>query len=79
MSVKPLTLEIILIVKKVIDEGNLQPVLDVVREMPCEEDFEPRNSNVRIDFLRKWYHITSTNRSDDFVRILFGGRRTRHL
>ena len=45
-----------LIVKKVIEKGNLQPVLDVVREMPCDEDFEPRNSNVRIDFLRKWYH-----------------------
>lgn len=44
------------IVKKVIAEANLQPILDVVREMPCDEDFEPRNTNVRKDFLRKWYH-----------------------
>ena len=50
-----------LIVKKAIEEGNLQPILDVVREMPCDEDFEPRNSNVRIDFLRKWYHTRSKN------------------
>lgn len=45
-----------LIVEKVIKDENLQPVLDAVREMPCDEDFEPRNSNVRRDFIRKWYH-----------------------
>ena len=48
-----------LIVKKVIEEGNLQPILDVVREMPCEEDFMDWNTNVRTDFLRKWYHTRS--------------------
>jgi len=36
-----------------------KPILDVVREMPCEEDFEPWNTNVRKDFLRKWYHTRS--------------------
>ncbi|HHX36739.1 MAG TPA: sigma-70 family RNA polymerase sigma factor [Clostridiaceae bacterium] len=45
-----------LIVEKVIEDGNLQPVLDIVREMPCDEDFEKRNSNIRRDFIRKWYH-----------------------
>lgn len=45
-----------MIVEKVIKDGNLQPVLDAVREMPCDEDFERRNSNVRRDFIRKWYH-----------------------
>ncbi len=45
-----------LIVEKVIKDGNLQPMLDAVREMPCDEDFERRNSNVRRDFIRKWYH-----------------------
>jgi len=31
----------------------------VVREMPCDEDFEDWNTNVRKDFLRKWYHTRS--------------------
>lgn len=34
-------------------------MLDVVREMPCAEDFEPWGTNVRKDFLRKWYHTRS--------------------
>ena len=49
------------IVKRVIQEQNWQPVLDVVKEMPCEEDFEPIRSKVRTDFLRKWYHTRSKN------------------
>ncbi len=49
------------IVKRVIHEQNWQPVLDVVKEMPCEEDFEPIKSKVRTDFLRKWYHTRSKN------------------
>ena len=31
-------------------------MLDVIKEMPCDEDFEKVHSRVRIDFLRKWYH-----------------------
>lgn len=27
--------------------------------MPCDEDFENWNTNVRIDFIRKWYHTRS--------------------
>lgn len=49
------------IVKRVIQEQNWQPVLDVIKEMPCEEDFEPIRSKVRTDFLRKWYHTRSKN------------------
>jgi len=44
------------VVKRGIDEQNWQPILDVVKEMPCEEDFEKWNTNVRKSFLRKWYH-----------------------
>jgi hypothetical protein len=47
------------VVKRGIMEANLQPILDVVREMPCEEDFEKWDTNVRKDFLRKWYHTRS--------------------
>ena len=47
------------VVKRGIEEENLQPMLDAVRKMPCEEDFMPWDTNVRKDFLRKWYHTRS--------------------
>ena len=47
--------------KRAIAEENWQPILDVIREMPCDEDFENWNTNVRKDFLRKWYHTRSKN------------------
>ena len=46
-------------VKRAIAENEWQPMLDVIREMPCDEDFEPWATNVRIDFMRKWYHTRS--------------------
>ena len=46
-------------VKRGIAEQNWQPILDAVREMPCEEDFERWDTNIRKDFLRKWYHTRS--------------------
>jgi RNA polymerase sigma factor (sigma-70 family) len=49
------------VVKRVIAEQNWQPVLDIVKKFPCEEDFEKWDTNVRIDFLRSWYHYRSTN------------------
>lgn len=49
------------VVKRAIEEQGWQPILDVVREMPCDEDFEPWQTNVRIDFQRKWYHTRSKN------------------
>lgn len=34
-------------------------MLEVIREMPCDEDFMKWDTNVRRDFLRKWYHTRS--------------------
>jgi len=47
------------IVERAIAEENWQPMLDVVKKMPCDEDFEKWRTNVRTDFLRKWYHTRS--------------------
>jgi len=47
------------VVKRGIAEENWQPILDVIKEMPCDEDFENWETNVRIDFIRKWYHTRS--------------------
>ena len=47
------------LVKRAIEEHGLQPVLEVVREMPCDEDFERWDTNVRKDFIRKWHHTRS--------------------
>lgn len=49
------------VVKRAIEEQGWQPILDVIREMPCDEDFEPWKTKVRIDFQRKWYHTRSKN------------------
>jgi len=38
---------------------NIQEILDICHEMPCDEDFEPGLSRARIDFIRKWYHTRS--------------------
>ena len=44
------------VVRLGIERHNLQPIIDAVRKMPCEEDFEIWQSRVKIDFYRKWYH-----------------------
>lgn len=44
------------IVHRAIEEQGWQPMLDAIKAMPCDEDFEKVRSRVRIDFLRKWYH-----------------------
>jgi len=49
------------VVKRGITEQGWQPMLDVVKQMPCDEDFERYDTNVRKDFLRKWYHTRSKN------------------
>ena len=43
----------------VLEKLGWQRIFDVVRQHPCHEDFEPRNSRVRRDFLRKWNHYRS--------------------
>lgn len=47
------------VVRQTIEEQGWGPMLDAVREMPCDEDFEPWDTNVRKDFLRKWHHTRS--------------------
>ena len=47
------------VVKRAIKEQGWQPILDIVREMPCDEDFEKWDTNARKDFLRRWYHTRS--------------------
>ena len=44
------------IVKWAIEKENWGPIIQVLREMPCEEDFAPQNTYVYQDFIRKWYH-----------------------
>ena len=46
-------------VKRGLAEQNWQPILDIVREIPCHEDFEEWKTKIRIDFMRKWYHMRS--------------------
>ena len=47
------------VVEETIEEQGWGPILEVIRNMPCEEDFERWDTNVRKDFLRKWYHTRS--------------------
>lgn len=47
------------VVHQTIEEQGWVPVLEAIREMPCDEDFEKWDTNVRKDFLRKWYHTRS--------------------
>lgn len=39
-----------------VQSNNLQPVIDTAKEFRCFEDFDNRESNQKIDFVRKWYH-----------------------
>ena len=38
------------------NENNLMPLIESVREIRCIEDYDKRYSNAKIDFHRKWYH-----------------------
>jgi len=42
--------------KRVLMHKIIRGILKTMREMPCDEDFQPRYSKVRIDFYRQWYH-----------------------
>ena len=59
------------VVKKVIADQGWQPMLDVIHEMPCDEDFERRRSQVRTDFFRKWYHTRSKNVQSESLEQFF--------
>jgi hypothetical protein len=39
-----------------VQSNNLQPIIDTAKEFRCFEDFDYRESNQKIDFVRKWYH-----------------------
>lgn len=43
-------------VKMVIEEENMAPIIDFVKKNHCDEDFTPRKSRAKIDFLRKKFH-----------------------
>lgn len=47
------------VVEQTIEEQGWGPMLEVIRDRPCDEDFEKWDTNVRKDFLRKWYHTRS--------------------
>lgn len=47
------------VVEQTIGEQGWGLMLEAVREMPCDEDFEKWDTHVRKDFLRKWYHTRS--------------------
>jgi hypothetical protein len=48
-------------VERVLVNDGWQAVFDVIKEMPCDEDFMNWDTNVRKDFLRKLYHTRSKN------------------
>jgi hypothetical protein len=58
------------VVDQVIFEQEWRPILDVIREMPCEEDYEPRISRVRIDWRRKWYHTRAKLKSESLDALI---------
>ena len=44
------------IVQSAVKRHDLQAILDTEKEYRCFEDFDYRESNQKIDFIRKWYH-----------------------
>ena len=52
-----------LAVRRGLDEQNWQPIIDLVKELPCDEDFEKWNTNIRKDFIRKWYHTRAKTKT----------------
>ena len=50
-------------VEKLRKHSTFDAMLEVVRETPCHEDYEPsRFSKARIDFYRRWYHSRSVTK-----------------
>ena len=44
------------VMKMVIHEQNMAPIIDYIKKNRCDEDFAPVKSRAKIDFLRKKYH-----------------------
>ena len=55
------------VVGQAIEKQGWRPILKVVREIPCDEDFEPWDTNARKDFLRKWYITHAPKRYRQFL------------
>lgn len=66
------------VVPAVMEKHNLYEVIETAKEFRCFEDFDTRNSNVKRDFYRKWYHTRThhpivsleaaqTLESDEFI------------
>lgn len=47
------------IVKQGKKRDEVKALLTVQKEFPCDEDFEQGFTNIRIDFIRRWYHTRS--------------------
>ena len=43
-------------VDKTIEQLNLKPVIDCIKQNRCWEDFDKRDSKQKTDFFRKWYY-----------------------
>ena len=56
MSWKSVSYMLSIAVPWAVQSNNLQPVIDTAKEFRCFEDFDNRESNQKIDFVRKWYH-----------------------
>lgn len=55
-----------------IQEHNLTPLIQAVREMRCIEDYDDRNSHAKIDFYRKWCHTRSRFKTVSLDQLIEG-------
>ena len=56
VPIEEVSLHMSIIVPSAVERHDLQVVLDTEKEYRCFEDFDYRESNQKIDFIRKWYH-----------------------
>jgi len=55
------------VVKRGIDEQGWQPILDVIKQMPCDEDYEPWDTKTRRRFRQRWYHFRYHQRREQRI------------
>ena len=56
VPIEEVSLHMSIIVPSAVERHDLQVILDTEKEYRCFEDFDYRESNQKIDFIRKWYH-----------------------
>ena len=54
--IETVSLYMSIIVPSAVERHDLQVILDAEKDYRCFEDFDYRESNQKIDFIRKWYH-----------------------